>query len=164
MRPVSDKQIKFIAKLVKEKDTSAIEEQVQDARNAVMRQSFSVTEASALIDVLLDQPKVPAQESEEQIVGGIYEDGDDLYRVYFGRESGRMLAKKVTIEEDGATYTYAGAASRVLSEQAKRLPVEEVGSLGIVAGNCLICGRDLSDPESLDRGIGPICAQNYEVA
>jgi len=32
---------------------------------------------------------------------------------------------------------------------------------GKASGNCSICGRDLTDPESIERGIGPICAGKY---
>jgi len=32
---------------------------------------------------------------------------------------------------------------------------------GKASGNCSICGRDLTDPESIERGIGPICAAKY---
>ena len=162
MRPVTEKQIKFIARLVAERDTAVIEEQVQDARNAIMRQSFSSADASALIDSLLDQPRAAEEPTADDIEGGVYEDGDDLYRVYFGQKSGRMLAKQVEIDYDGSTtYHYAGAASRVLSAKARRLSVDEIGHLGVLTGQCLICGRRLDDPESVDRGIGPTCASKY---
>ena len=29
------------------------------------------------------------------------------------------------------------------------------------ASNCLCCGRDLTDPESIKRGIGPVCVKKY---
>jgi hypothetical protein len=32
---------------------------------------------------------------------------------------------------------------------------------GKASGNCAICGRDLTDPESIERGIGPICAEKF---
>jgi hypothetical protein len=28
-------------------------------------------------------------------------------------------------------------------------------------GKCSVCARDLSDPESVERGIGPVCADRY---
>lgn len=171
-RPATDRQISFIKRLLAERtldDTTA--NLVDTMRAKAVRTELTTRDASEVIEMLLASPKAPSappeapvNEETGDVDGGIYEDGDSLYRVYYGRESGRMLAKEVTLHEDGATYTYAGAARRVLSKDAKRLPLEQVGALGITAGNCLLCGRDLSDPESLDRGIGPICAQNYEVA
>lgn len=38
------------------------------------------------------------------------------------------------------------------------LTVEQAGSLGHECGHCVICGRFLNDPESVARGIGPVCA------
>ena len=32
---------------------------------------------------------------------------------------------------------------------------------GRVSGRCSICNRDLTDPESIERGIGPICAEKF---
>jgi len=32
---------------------------------------------------------------------------------------------------------------------------------GKLSGNCSVCGRDLTDPESVARGIGPICAGKF---
>ena len=40
-----------------------------------------------------------------------------------------------------------GEAEAVFAEAGKRL------------GKCCMCGRDLSDQESVERGIGPICAE-----
>jgi hypothetical protein len=40
---------------------------------------------------------------------------------------------------------------------AHRLTVEEARILGRSLGCCMICGATLTDPESVERGIGPIC-------
>jgi hypothetical protein len=32
---------------------------------------------------------------------------------------------------------------------------------GRASGRCSICNRDLTDPESIERGIGPICAEKF---
>lgn len=36
-------------------------------------------------------------------------------------------------------------------------PVEALKAHGIATGSCGCCGRELTDPESIQRGIGPIC-------
>lgn len=40
-------------------------------------------------------------------------------------------------------------------------PAESAVAYGRRTGNCAICGRELTKGESIDRGIGPICADNY---
>lgn len=42
-------------------------------------------------------------------------------------------------------------------------PSEALLSFGVKTGNCAICGRELSTPESAIRGIGPICAKNLGI-
>jgi hypothetical protein len=32
---------------------------------------------------------------------------------------------------------------------------------GKASGRCAVCSRDLTDPESIERGIGPICAGKF---
>ena len=38
---------------------------------------------------------------------------------------------------------------------------EAEGGTAMLATNCLICSRPLRDPASLERGVGPICAQRH---
>jgi hypothetical protein len=42
-------------------------------------------------------------------------------------------------------------------------PVETLRALGKVTNKCCCCGRTLSDPASVEAGIGPICAGNWGV-
>lgn len=40
-------------------------------------------------------------------------------------------------------------------------PLEMAVEYGRLTGNCGCCGRGLTDPESVKRGIGPICAESW---
>lgn len=40
-------------------------------------------------------------------------------------------------------------------------PLGAAIAYGRLTGNCACCGRGLTDPESVARGIGPVCAANY---
>ena len=40
-------------------------------------------------------------------------------------------------------------------------PEKIVAAYGIRTGHCAICSRELTDPASIDRGIGPICAEKF---
>lgn len=166
----TDKQFAFIKRLLGERHLSAeLSADVAEARALATSRALSSSAASRLIDRLLEAPKSAPAPREvgdaEEPKAGIYDlDGKMLVRVYLGQNSGKMLVKSVDIAEDGSvTYEYQGAASKVFRSigLARRLPVEEVGRLGLEASTCLICGRGLNDPESVDRGIGPVCAANY---
>lgn len=164
---------------------------VANGREVAMRGEMTSTGASALIDRLLSMPKkeqdeTPASRPEPE--AGIYLYGGRMYRVYLGQQSGKMLVKQVDAQFSGTacycsdlqgvncgvcrgdverrkvtdvTYTYLGSATGNLPPAARRLSLEEVGSIGIAWNHCVICGRRLDDPESVDRGIGPVCAKKY---
>lgn len=40
-------------------------------------------------------------------------------------------------------------------------PIKSAVAYGQLTGNCACCGRELTDPESIERGIGPICADHF---
>jgi Family of unknown function (DUF6011) len=68
---------------------------------------------------------------------------------------------------DGGTLTIWQRPMVDLQDLTRRLleieadPERAAVLYGKASGNCSICGRDLTDPESIERGIGPICAGKY---
>ncbi len=166
-RPATDKQRTFVEKLLREKDLSGTKyaDWTPDWSRATSRT------ASQVIDYLLTLPRkgeANREEGELPAQPGVYWiHGDHLVRVYLGQQSGQMLVKRIHFEQDGdektVSYEYLGSARKVLTPEAtpERLSLEEVGSLGKTFDHCLACGRRLDDPESVDAGIGPICAKRY---
>lgn len=157
-RPASQKQLDFITTLLNERDTCG----TPYAMHSVAPAHLTSRQASDAITVLMTLPRAfksttPAQELQ----AGVYEADGHLYRVYLGQQSGAMLVKSVELDE-GVEYRYLGKADRCLPKDARRLSLEEVGDLGKAWDHCLICGRRLDDPESVDRGIGPVCAKRYD--
>lgn len=165
--PASAKQISFIKSLIDDRELDADNQMAVDlCRELAVEGTFTSKQASKLIDRLLAAPKKADERS--RIDAGIYavEDSEGVHmivRVYLGQQSGQMLAKQVHLTVGDATYDYLGMASKVFGQATTwtRLELSEVGALGITTGHCLICGRRLDDPESVDRGIGPVCAENY---
>jgi hypothetical protein len=157
-------QRKFIEDLLGDKDVrgTAYEGWVPDW-------SLSTKQtASKVIAFLLTLPNQPVDlghpsEPEAGVYVSRVPGRDEAYlRVYRGQKNGRMLAKRIHFDEDGVSYEYLGLAHVAISVAvATRLSIEEVGALGVSSGVCMICGRRLDDPESVDRGIGPVCAARY---
>jgi hypothetical protein len=63
----------------------------------------------------------------------------------------------------GKTWTYVRNGKATLSNlvnigQAHVLTLEEAVAIGQAVGHCVMCGAQLTDPESIARGIGPVCA------
>ena len=87
---------------------------------------------------------------------GVYKKDGDYYRVAQLRNSERRAAYRW----NGRRWDYArGYVFRLTANEL--LSVEEVRAFGLRTGMCAICGRTLTDPESVQKGIGPICEGKY---
>lgn len=50
---------------------------------------------------------------------------------------------------------------RSLIEELNADPLAAAMKYGKLSGRCCSCGRDLTDPASIEAGIGPVCAQKF---
>lgn len=84
------------------------------------------------------------------VVDAIKQD-DDGQRLYLGKilASQFVPVKACTVERQGQIA------------EACADPLKEAIAYGRRTGVCACCGRTLTDPESIDRGIGPICAGRW---
>lgn len=157
---MTTKQSDFLGVLVAERDTTSVDRFLEELRQHYREGRATTKEASDVISELLQCPK----RAGGTITEGIYEDvgTSTLYRAYLGQNNGRMLCKRVVFDGKDISYDYQGLASRFLQD-ARRLTREEVAerTLAYGSGTCMVCGRRLDDPESVDRGIGPVCWGNY---
>lgn len=55
----------------------------------------------------------------------------------------------------------AAGAARALLAEFEGAPLAAAMRYGKLSGRCCSCGRELTDPESIDAGIGPICAGKF---
>jgi hypothetical protein len=76
------------------------------------------------------------------------------------KDSGDYLGKITS----GGEFRPAFACTpghRTMIETAARDPLAAAVSHGRTTGQCAVCNRPLSDPESVARGIGPVCAGKF---
>jgi hypothetical protein len=79
-----------------------------------------------------------------------FEQGDyGMQPKYLGKVTRTSIDSKFS---DTVRETIMGAASDPLTAAIK---------YGKVSGSCSCCGKELTVKESIDRGIGPICARNF---
>ena len=91
---------------------------------------------------------------------GVYKRGDDIYRVIKGRQSANTYAQKLTVDYNGVpAWVYVGAMVFELKVEELISP-EVAAQMGRTVGYCVICGRFLTDAESVAKGIGPVCEKN----
>lgn len=90
----------------------------------------------------------------QPLEAGVYTAPDgSVYRVYRGQKSGNLLAARVV----GSAFVYVGQADRFVVAGSRKLSIDEAAAWGRTTGTCIVCARPLDVPESVDRGIGPVC-------
>jgi len=91
----------------------------------------------------------PAGENSKN-AGAIYikSKGDGVYL-------GKVMGGRLFTSRDCTTE----AAERITAVASD--PKQAAVAYGMKFGSCSVCGRQLTDSDSVARGIGPICAENY---
>lgn len=109
--------------------------------------------------------KVNAKKADAVVVAepvsevGMYRKDGVVYRVKKARGSGNLYAMRYCPDVIGGDrFVYVAGAVRRLSA-TDRLTLEEAKAIGHQYGQCCVCGADLSDPKSVEAGIGPVCAK-----
>ena len=150
-RLASDRQSAFIDRLFTEREVTQDD---HDLRSITR----TMTEASFLIDRLTKRPlKRAVHQDGKAITEGHYLQVDTVY-VVVKSQANRLYAKKlVSTRRGSARWEYAPNAMRHLTT-ADRLTLADAKAMGVRLGVCVICGRTLTDPDSVEAGIGPVCA------
>jgi hypothetical protein len=122
----------------------------------------TLTKAAASVEIarLLALPKAAksaASVASAAVSGvkgvGVFRNAEGVFfRVAKSQESGYLYAKRF----NGSKFVYDKGGIATLSE-SDRLTVEDAAAFGFEFGVCVWCGKELSDPESVARGIGPVC-------
>lgn len=128
---------------------------------------MTVSRASALIGAMLELPYANGTGSNRTITvdfgaleEGFYAIGDEVFRIVPSRrDPSRKFAEKLDTETGRFRYE-KGAIFRV-AEKGKMITGEMAAELGKKFGICIRCGAELTVPESIERGMGPVCAKKW---
>jgi hypothetical protein len=163
-RPASQNQFDLLKRIIAERDITNIQTTVENARTKAVAGELSMVEASNLIEMIKAQPKrEDAGRDNGTLTPGVYRaTNGTLYRVYPARaDRTRLLAKRVIVTGvRQVAFEYAGAANRFV-DASQRLSLEEAKAFGAMTGWCVVCGTELTDPDSIAAGIGPVCATKF---
>ena len=155
-RFASAKQTALIAKLAVEKDLGTDADFNLLVANSA---NLDVRAASNLIDTLFALPR-KAQVVADNVDGAPISEGyfyveGLIYKVQKS-QTGNLYAK--VFSESG--YEYAPGALRLMKD-AQRLTLEQAAEAGVRTGRCVVCAKLLTDPVSVEAGIGPVCAKRF---
>jgi hypothetical protein len=143
----TEAQTRFLSTLMAERVHSFSDVRLAD---------ISKSQASAMIEELLASPRLQTVTFEATV--GFYVREGQVFRVQKSKNSGNLYAKALVTEEFGrAHWEYAPGVVKSLKD-SQRLTLDSARDLGLAHGVCVICGRTLTNPESVDAGIGPICS------
>lgn len=174
-KDATEKQLGFIRSLLDERELT--EEQLSDAQEQ-LEAGIAKAQASEWISRLLEKPKKskPVKDSSTysplpDVPAGRYavtgEDGTtDFYKVdrpTDGRWKGYTFVKLLVAHggfgDDLDEQRVAFKATRTVLQRVLDAGIREsMERYGKAIGRCGHCGRNLTDNESIERGIGPVCA------
>jgi hypothetical protein len=169
-KPASDRQRAYLTSLLADKDLTGT---AYPAYDAGVITGLTSREASNAISDLLKLPRKPvtsktfaapkaAARPLSEITEGMWLVGDDIttgriFKVIPSRESDRHYARELV---DG-DFVYAKGAMYVIAESGRRMTLDEAKQYGAITGRCCVCGRMLTDPNSIAAKIGPVCAKKF---
>lgn len=99
----------------------------------------------------------PDKVHQETIDDGFYKVENSVYKVLTSL-AGRKYAKRL---DDKGNFVYDRGAIRSIIIKGRRLPLDQAQSLGKLYGKCIACGAVLTKKESIELGIGPVCATRF---
>lgn len=139
--------------LTKREASAAISDAIKN--NALL------TEELKSLGALEEPVRRPAREQHEFVTTGMYQLNGRIFKVLPSRNSDRHYAKELTGESaTGYTFVYAKGAMSILAAE-HRMTAEQAAEFGKLTGSCCCCGKLLTDPESVAKGIGPVCEKKY---
>lgn len=155
------KQVAFIAKLLVDKDLTGTKFAGRELPQ------ISKAQAGEAIDALLKLPRLVAEPvgytqvsaaKAEPVTDGMYLVGETVYKVQMS-QTGHLYAKVLVQHGAGvkATFEYAAGAMRIIRPE-HRMDLASAKAYGALYGQCVVCGRTLTNEVSIEASIGPVCA------
>lgn len=99
----------------------------------------------------------------EEPVAGIYvlPNGGNMYKVQQSPKSGQFYAK--VWDRELQEWEYVGKKPLYSLTAEHRMTAAQAKQWGDIYGNCVFCGRTLTDERSIDAGYGPVCAEHNDL-
>ena len=128
---------------------------------------FSISHEIDSVKLINAEARKTQRTERRSTPAGITEDGmylvdGTIYKVQRAvHGSGNLYAKVLEIGEYGsARFEYAPGVVRTLTPEHK-MTLDQAREYGALYGTCVVCGRTLTNEESIAAGIGPICAGRF---
>jgi superfamily II DNA or RNA helicase len=105
--------------------------------------------------------KMPSPRVE--LEDGIYQKEGVIYKVIMAiYGSGHKYAKKLVQKSDGSWHFVFESKAISLLTPEDRMTLENAKAFGKLYGICCSCSRQLTDEDSIEHGMGPICRGKFK--
>lgn len=153
----TSKQVDYINALITTRQTAQLYVESSLKRHGVTDiAQLSRDNARSLITTLKILPFVGVAVSVTEV--GAYRHGETYYSVRKSGQSGKLIAYE--FDPDTRSWNFARGAIYSL-QPSERLTLSEAKKFGVQTGQCVHCGRTLTDPISIMAGLGTVCIKRY---
>lgn len=165
-KPATEKQVGFLNSLMA--DRVMDDEHRHWLLCQIESNSLSSLQASQEIDALLKRPKI-AKVSEkhvaksewvEAVEDAYYKDSEGTFYQAKRSKAGHLYAMTLVPHGKKFKWVYAPGAMKNF-QNWKPVSAEDAAAFGKAWGHCMVCARLLTNPDSIEAGIGPICAGKF---
>lgn len=112
-------------------------------------------EAALAEEAVEETLALPVKAAHAKVEGqGMFRHNGKVYKVQKAVHGSGNLYAKILLD---GKFEYAKGMLPKLDE-SERMTLEEAKEYGKLTGSCCNCGRTLTDEDSIEAGIGPICA------
>lgn len=171
----TEKQVSYLESLLRDRD---VDSEDADTMRTAINAGIDTKLASQFIGVCLKSPFKARNPNPGQFgnkhANAITEDGmymianGTIYKVQFNKAQGdgrRMYAKQLFVDNLGdgtykVRFEYVKGIVYSLTP-ADKMSLEQAKEFGALYGTCCNCGRTLTNEESIELGIGPICRAKF---
>lgn len=173
--PATERQINYVRSLIARRDTSAVLTMVSFVERRITADTLTHSEVSTAIDALSNLPlkpepvrrdanateriRVAAADVPEGYYGIGPKNETKFYKIDKPTRGNWVGHIFVSIQASDAFYPIKNMeARRYVIEEIAKDPRAAAIRYGKEIGRCHKCHRILTDPDSITRGIGPVCA------
>lgn len=159
----TEKQINFLRSLARKTFPEGADAYVDKLVRDASREQ--VSEEIDRLKTLVEQAQQGKEERTEEAPEGIHaleqEDGSIwVYKVQVAHHgSGKKYAKE--LDTGSGRWEYAGRKPLHRMSEDTLMTREQAERFGALYGMCGVCGATLTDEDSIERGIGPVCAGRF---
>ena len=128
------------------------------SKNSIMGQSVDLGNVVAMFNKAHEAIKTPKFRFEDLVISRAPDTGANAGALYV-KVDGEYAGKV----KEGQWFGLRTAPQDTLSklQQIAESPLGSAVAYGRKTGNCACCGRELTVHASIERGIGPICAERF---